>query len=153
MLFKQRLNFLLNKKWCILLALSLSAPSPALGQSSVPGGMQLLAGYRHEKIPSMESREGRVWKEGGPEITYEIGLQANYVVGRYKGPGQALWFKTQQTPEGPIEIAMTDEQTMVVGFRDYFANFVIHGIKSKADVAEVMLMLMTYHPIDGLSGK
>ena len=37
-----------------------------------PAGIMLLPGYKHETVPTpRDSRQGRIWKESGLEITYQ----------------------------------------------------------------------------------
>jgi hypothetical protein len=36
--------------------------------------MRLLPGYRHTEGRGIDTAVGRIWKEGGPIITYDIGL-------------------------------------------------------------------------------
>jgi hypothetical protein len=51
----------------------------------------------------------------------------------------------------PVEVVMTDDETMLVSFVGGAANFTASHLKSKRDVAELFLMLMTYNQVRGLS--
>jgi hypothetical protein len=62
----------------LTLGLASTTGSVATGAQppSGPGGMQLQPGYLHTRTPSLDTIRGRVWKDGGPEIVYDIGLLA-----------------------------------------------------------------------------
>src|SRR5689334_7695900 len=41
--------------------------------SAPPGGMTLLPGYKHGRGSGLDTKVGRIWKDGRPTITYDIG--------------------------------------------------------------------------------
>jgi hypothetical protein len=44
---------------------------------------------------------------------------------------------------------MTDDETMHVAFAGYVENFTAHRLKTKTDVADVLLMLLSFDPEQG----
>jgi hypothetical protein len=136
----------------VWLVLGMARAAPA--QDAAPGNIRLLPGYRHESTASLDTRTGRIWKDGGPRITYEIGpLSTDVIALNRERRRTADWSMTQQIGGASLELEMTDEHTMIAAYEGYFANFVIRGITSKTDMAEVMLMLMTYEPMEGLKRR
>lgn len=116
-----------------------------------PGGMRLLEGYRHEALKSVDTYGGRIWKDGGPELIYELGDLATNNVRHYRERDSGLWYVVDKDARGiSLEAIMTDDETLHIALPGARANFMARKLKSKADVAEVLLMLMSYSEAKGL---
>lgn len=115
------------------------------------GGMRLLPGYQHQFIRGIDTCNGRIWKEGGADIDYDIGsLAGNHARAKSQGPTLA-WFKVQQVGNSSFEVAMGTDKSLTVTVGGV-ANFRLRGAGDEI-VADVLLMLMTYnserHMLDG----
>ena len=120
-----------------------TSPAP---QPSPPGSLQLLPGYQHERIGGMDTIRGRIWKVGGPDVIYEFGTLATNEARMYRQSNVRLWWRTFTTQKGSVEVVMTDDETMHIAFAAYLTNFTASRLKTKTDVADVMLMLMSFDP-------
>ena len=110
-----------------------------------PGGMMLLPGYKHEPSPNtIDSRMGRIVKDGGPVISYDIGLG----VGSFATPtagDKTLWVKEISVGGGIIiRVNMqADEKTLFVDI-GRSTGFAAQQVATKEDLTEVLMMLMSY---------
>jgi hypothetical protein len=111
-----------------------------------PGGMRLLEGYSHERKLSYDTQTGRIWKEGGPQIRYDIGKWAGHHARSLKDRGRFIWSKKQTFNGHPVHLTMENERRLVVTFDEDHANFFVDNVKNQEDLADVLLMLMTYTP-------
>ena len=59
---------------CATAALSVADGAQEKGDPSPPGEIRLLPGYRHVVTGGIDTVTGRIWKEGGPIISYDIGF-------------------------------------------------------------------------------
>src|SRR5688572_24086317 len=60
-----------------------AAPKAAPDADAPPGGIRLLEGYQHKREQGIDSSPGRIWKDGGLIIAYDIGMMAgNYAEGQ-----------------------------------------------------------------------
>ena len=64
-----------------------------------------------------------------------------------------MWDKTIMVNLHPVQVVMTDDETLIVSFAGDATHFVATRVKTKGDVVDVMLMLMTYDPLKGLRIK
>ena len=71
----------------------------------------------------------------------------------YRQSGQILWAKEQVVNGTVADFVMRDDETLEVAFAGYYANFTATKLKTKQDVVEVMLMLLTYDADKGFGGK
>jgi len=118
---------------------------------SVPGEMQLLLGYRHEKQQGIDTQVGKIWKDGGVTISYDIGSMAgNYTKSQQKE--QILWHKEQVAHGRQVHVALAKDMTLYVTFPESSANFYAK-IKSEADIVDILLMVLTYSPSQTKTGK
>jgi hypothetical protein len=133
-----------------LAACSLFSTTDFLAQApsqSPPGSIRLLPGYTHSAEQGIDSAVGRISRPKGPIIFYDIGpFGANNNLS--KAPN-VLWSKTQIVKGEPVTVAMRDDQTLLlaVGGTKYpsvFGSFMARDVKSKEDVVDVLLMLLTY---------
>jgi hypothetical protein len=112
-----------------------------------PSPFQLQPGYQRRPIPTIDGNaKGVMWKEGGPRIDYEIdfnGLSPRGVPGQRGG---TIWKATITLARGiPQDLVFDDDADSVVMTIGRFVNFTATGVMSRRDLAEVLLMLMTYN--------
>jgi hypothetical protein len=125
-------------------ALFLSWGSAAEPADKIPGGIKLLPEYRHEREKGIDTRVGKIWKEGGILIRYDIGRGAGNAVNGLKKEN-LLWSKEQVVNESPVLIALTKDRMLYVTFPKTSANF--YGkAGSEEDVADMLLMILNYTP-------
>jgi hypothetical protein len=121
-------------------------PQPGQMQGP-PGGIQLVTGYKHERLSSVDTYMGRIWRDDGPELIYEIGMLSMNEIRHYRKANAQSWFRTVGDGTNvSIESIMTDDETLHVAFPGGYSNFQARKLKSKTDVAEILLMLMTFSP-------
>jgi hypothetical protein len=107
--------------------------------------MWLLPGYRHERFDRIDSSPGRIWKEGGLEICYDIGgLAGNYVKGKVsKEKDKLVWHKEQTVAGRTVQLCLTKDRVLfatVGGTANFWAK-----VKSDEDTADLLLMVVTYN--------
>ena len=125
----------------ILCGVSGCAAEPS---DSVLGTMQLLPGYKHEKQQGMDTQVGKIWKDQGLTISYDIGrLAGNYTKSQQKE--QTLWHKEHVSNGRLIHVALAKDNTLYVTFPESSANFYAN-VKSEEDIVDVLLMVLTYSP-------
>lgn len=118
-----------------------------------PGAVKLLEGYRHASGLGFDSRVGRIWKEKGLEIHYDIGgMSGNWADAVH--PSELLW-KRQQTIAGRAVVVAEGRGRVVVTFparegepltgsmEEYPANFYA-VVGSRADLADLLLTALSY---------
>jgi len=112
-----------------------------------PGGLQMQQGYQHRRrIPTIDTRRGVIWKDGGPRIDYEIDFNGLTIRG-FDAPGASTIWKTSVTPinGAPRTIVFDDNADSVVMTSGEYVRFWATNVKSRRDLAEVLLMMMTYN--------
>jgi hypothetical protein len=120
-----------------------------------PGSIRLLSGYRHQKEQGIDTTVGKIWKDGGPVIRYDIdsfsALAGNYAQ-HHKRSDPYLWYKEQEFQGNTAQVLLTKDRKLIVTFpfaaprgETIFANF-IGKVATEEQLAEVLLMLMTYSP-------
>src|SRR3982750_1614299 len=68
-----------------------------------PGGIRLLEGYQHKRERGIDSSPGRIWKEGGLVIRYDIGgLAGNYA--EHQEKAERVWTRQQVVGDRRVEI-------------------------------------------------
>jgi hypothetical protein len=127
----------------ILLASAFSATA----QDEPPGGIKLLPGYQHRREQGIDTLVGKIWKDGGQTITYDIGCLAGHYADR-KHMKDFSWYK-EVTIEGH-EFRIARFKTggfmsgiLVVTIPGASANFFAPA-KTEEEVADALLMLTTY---------
>ncbi len=118
--------------------------SPAQTETA-PGSIRLLPGYRHERLSGIDSRVGKIWKQGGVEIQYDIGKMAgNYADCKSCGWTRGELWRRKQIVNGQEAILFfTRAKTLFVVFPDSQANFYA-TINKAQDMADMLLMLLTF---------
>jgi hypothetical protein len=110
----------------------------------IPGGIKLLPGYKHEKLQGIDTRVGKIWKEGGLTIRYDIGrLAGNHVKAHSRE--NLLWYKEQVVDGRTVQLALTLDRILHVTFPETTANF-FGMAKGDEEVADILLMVLTYAP-------
>jgi hypothetical protein len=117
------------------------------GDPAVPGGIKLLPGYAHQKLKGIDSRVGRISKNGGVRFQYDLGGLGwgNLVNNVLKDKDNLLWSREQVIDGRIVQLAMTKDRTLNVTFPETRANF--YGTaRSEEDVADMLLMVLSYAP-------
>jgi len=110
---------------------------------ATPGAIRLLEGYQHETFQGIDTQVGRLWKNGGPEVHYDIGaLAGNHA----RQTEMRRWSKRQTVGANSFTLTMRTDDSLVLTFDKNTANFFIRGIRTQEELAEVLLMLLTYNP-------
>ncbi len=111
--------------------------------SPPPGGIKLLNGYVHIPLRGIDTRVGRIKKEGGLDILYDIGPLAGEYVNRCLRDQSCVWYKEQQLKGGLVKIALTKDGEIIATFPKTTANFIAE-VKSQEDIADFLIMILTY---------
>ena len=128
-----------------LCSLTCAAQSPA----DFPGKIVLLSGYQHEARLGNDSRIGRIWKDKGLSISYDIGgLAPDRISG-----SNLQWSKEQIVDDSRVQIGLTKNRLLIVVFAGLRrggrsvpnASFEA-TVRSDEDIADMMFMVMTYTP-------
>ena len=108
-----------------------------------PSGIQLLEGYQHRSWQGVDTTGGVIWKDGGPRIDYKIGHDAPFAARDYQQTHKSIWRTTVKVRDTSLDFVLDADQDILVATIG-FANFTARGVKSRRDLSEVMLMIMTY---------
>jgi hypothetical protein len=112
--------------------------------NSVPWGIKLLPGYKHEKLRGIDTVVGKISKEGGLIFSYDVGrLAGNYVKAQDKGT--ILWYKDQVVDGRPVHLALSKDRMLFVTFPESAANFA-GKVKTDEELVDMLLMVLTYTP-------
>ena len=147
------------KRVCsIVLALcvvaSVRSSSHGTPQPKTLGGIQLQPGFQHMLLGGMDMRRGRIWKANGPEIVYEIGPLADNPALRHHKAGETAWLRTVRLAKQPFAIALAkDDETVWAAFPEHLASFTATHVRSKEDMADLILMLATFDGVAAFQGK
>ena len=97
------------------LSLALRAAS---GDDPPPGSIKLLEGFKHQKMQGIDSRVGKIWKENGISIQYDIGrLSGNYAKQqREYHADQLLWAKQHTWQNERMELVLKKDRELYVSF-------------------------------------
>lgn len=128
------------------LSLALRAAS---GDDPPPGSIKLLEGFKHQKMQGIDSRVGKIWKENGIAILYDIGrLSGNYAKQqREHQADQLLWAKQQTWQNERVELVLKKDRELYVSFPEHWANF--YGkVQTEEDLVDALLMVLTYLPAE-----
>lgn len=130
----------------LLVALPLTDARTAQTEST-PGFIRLLPDYQNQKQQGIDSDVGRIWKEDGVEIHYDIGKMAgNYADCKTCGwAGDELWRKKQTINGQESILVFTRFKRLIVTFPKSNANFYA-TIRTEEDMVDMLLMLCTFQP-------
>jgi hypothetical protein len=127
----------------------------ALGQAAnhaLPTGVVLLPGFVHEPLEGIDSKVGRISKEDGLTVFYDIGEFAGaYATGNIAtgDSGSRLWLKTYKHLGHRVDVTLVDTGRLVVSFtydsEPFFANF-MGTVDNDEEIAEFLVMVMGYRP-------
>jgi len=86
--------------------------------------------------------DGRLWKEDGPDIFYEIGVSAGAKARRYAEQNGKVSLTVVSSPTaGELVIGLDEDQAaMVVGCVDRRVFFRERNVRSRKDAMEVILI-------------
>jgi len=119
-----------------------------------PGGIRLLDGYHHELLHGIDSPVGRIWKEDGLEIHYDIGAMAGNWADSVPEE-QQVWDRRQVVAGETARIVERKDGMVVVTFlppkqeqgsralQDGPANFYAK-VRSRGDLVDLLLTALTY---------
>jgi hypothetical protein len=108
-----------------------------------PGGIKLLDGYVHIQEQGYDTWVGRIKKEGGLNIIYDIGFLAGEYVNHCLRENTCTWYKEQQLKGGLVKIALAKDGRIIATFPKTTANFIAE-VKSPEDIADFLIMILTY---------
>jgi len=129
------------------------AKQPKNASPAGPGGMRLLPGYTHEPLRGIDSVVGRIVKDDGWKISYEIGRISKPGRPRMGGDfsdrakltpkSKVRWYREQTISGQPVHIAMSKTDALIVSFPTRGMNF--HAtIRSSQQLVDALLMILTY---------
>ena len=111
----------------------------------VPRGrpVWLLPGYHHTAANGIviDFASGRIWKDGGPDISYEISVSVGEKARVYakENPRVSLTV-VESPPTGEMVVALDEDQAAMVVSIDRRAHFSARNVRSRKDVVEVILI-------------
>lgn len=135
--------------WLIVVLLVELATSSAAGdEPPAPGGINLLPGYHHYLGQGIDSKIGRIWKERGLTIHYDIGeLAGDYTeCGHSCGWTEGEVWRREQILQGQrIICVFTKRRRLVISFPQVHANF--YGtVRTDMELTDMLLMVFTFRP-------
>jgi hypothetical protein len=122
----------------------------AQNQSGPPGNIVLLPGYQHEPLRGNDTQIGRIWKNRGLSIEYDIGGLAP---DRIDPSPNLQWLKEQIVLGKRVQMGLTKGRLLMVVFSSAGVtsrgrsgpNAAFSGtVNSDEDIADMMFMVMTY---------
>jgi hypothetical protein len=110
-----------------------------------PGkAMKLLPGYQIDERTGIDAIEGTIAKPDGLTIRYDIGkFRTN--VASLQDKDRLRWYKEHEANGRPVHLAFAKDGTLYVTFPYFAANFQAK-VANEAEMAEVLLMVLTYSP-------
>ena len=137
----------------LLLCCALLCHSSVMLAADPLGGMRLLPGYQHEPLQGIDSIVGRVQKQDGLLITYEIGAVTKPGAPRLGGgftdrpkntPKEQLrWYREQVVAGEPVHLAYRKDDQLMLSFPERGANFSVK-VTDTEQLADALLMILTY---------
>ena len=120
-------------------------------------GIQLLPGYKHEKLQGIDSIVGRIVKKKGLTISYEIGgipkgpfaFGGSFSDRPKKTPKKLVkWYREQMVNGQPMHIAYLKSKALLVSFPKSIPNkginFYVAKVETMEEMADALLMLSTF---------
>jgi hypothetical protein len=150
-----------NKKYLLIIVLALSVSysfaqtkTLVLTQTTLPpGNIKLLPGYIHERKQGIDTVVGTISKKDGLAISYDIGENARncaeYIHSKEKQ--NLVWIKNQKVNNYEATIILLKNGNIYATHNEY-ANF-ISNVKTNEEIADFLLMVMTYGTQDKLNDK
>ena len=115
----------------------------------LPGSIKLLDGFKHQRMQGIDSRVGKIWKENGLSIQYDIGAMAGNYAKQQRDyqADQLVWAKQQTINGARVELVLKKDRDLYVSFPDHSANF--YGkVQKEEDLVEALLIVLTYLPAE-----
>ena len=125
-------------------------------QSHGPGNLKVLDGYQHVPLRGIDSIVGKIQHKDGFEIFYEKGRVvkpgAPRLGGDFSNAAARLknsqnknieWSAQQKIGDQPVDLVLLKDGRLVASFPEAGINFTAKT-KTKAQVADVLVMVMTY---------
>jgi hypothetical protein len=112
-----------------------------------PGKILLLPGYKIEARNGMEYPYGKIWKDGGPTINFQVGGQVRSREVDFRDQlemeGGVSW-RQQQTVNGHQVICVyTKSNNLIIMFPYLSANFTA-AVGRSQDITDMLLMALTF---------
>ena len=132
---------------CISLGLIAFVVSLVVAQKSdaPPGSVKMLSGYEHQRETGIDTTVGRIWKQDGLTISYDIGTLAGNGAAHRKETGKNLWYREQTFNGHKAQLVLTTDRFLCVTFPENTANF-FGVVKTEQDLIDALLMILTYTP-------
>jgi hypothetical protein len=113
-----------------------SKPALSKADSGLPPG------YRQTASPiGVDSATGKIWKEGGPDIHYQIGFTVGEQAREFARQNpKATLTVTRSVATGEIVVALDESQHAMVVSIDGRAHFTARNVQSQKDVVETILI-------------
>ena len=106
--------------------------------------VRLLPGYQHAPSAGVDAVGGRIWRDGGPEIYYNIGFSVGELARGYSKQNPTVPLTVLESPAtGEMVVALDDAHDAMVVSVDHHANFDARHVRSRRDVVDVLLMANT----------
>jgi hypothetical protein len=120
-----------------------SSPVPHLSRDT-GSPVALLRGYRHRSEQGIDTRIGRIWKDYGPSIDYDIGfLAGNYAQGYAEDSPASPTIRLETSVGIPLLVVMDEKRdAMIVSV--FPGNFHVRNVRSRRDVIEALTMINTF---------
>lgn len=143
------------RKLCSLMLATvlLSLTSSDLFAAGPLGGMRLLPGYQHQPLQGIDSIVGRIVKEDGLQINYEIGAVSQPGQPRFGGSfsdrpklmpaDQLRWYREQVVNGQSVHVAYRKDEILMVSYPAKGMNVSV-TVRSADEMAEALLMILTY---------
>lgn len=111
--------------------------------------IHLLPEYRIQVRSDFEGGvHGKIWKQGGPSIAFDVDIYTPSAVDSVE-KGQIAWREEQSETPGHVICIYTKSKDLLITFGGPRpANF-RSKIRGQRDLAEVLLMVLTFEPING----
>lgn len=134
--------------WLVVLTLLfspivVSAQRPK--RKDIPGHIVLLEGYHHVVTDGFDSITGRIWKEGGVDIRYDLFMAGHYE-DRKEWTTKIKWKREQVIGGRRVICVLTKDNRLLIAFPEYMANFYAK-VRNEKDVADMLLMILTYKSV------
>ena len=123
------------------------------GAQEPPGKIELLPGYKHEKLQGIDSIVGKIVSPKGLDILYEIGRvrqPGGLALGgdfsdRAKGmpPPERRWYKEQRLAGQEVHLAYSKKDLLVVTYPAHGVLFSV-TVRTPDEMAEALLMILSF---------
>ena len=141
--------------FCLTFGTFLLSPvdGPLFAADARLGGMRLLPGYKHQPLQGIDSIVGKIQKEGGLRIMYEIGGLVKPGAPRLGGSfsdrpkrtpkDEIRWYREQVVGGQPVHVAYRKDNVLLVSFPKKGMNLSA-TVRTADEMAEALLIILTY---------